>query len=158
VILVSAQIGRQLNMRSSTFERGVFGDGLQVGNSLLMSDLATFEGDLSLRGANINGQLVMNKSRFKGNVNLESLHVSRDLFMQASFEKWIYLIFARVGGNLDIAGATLVGLDLCGAQVTQDLRLTRMSTWKSHPALKSPAALLLRNAQVGALQDSPEAW
>jgi hypothetical protein len=80
VILVSANIDDQLDMRGATFAQKVNGNGLQVGQSL-MTDGATFNGEVILVSANIDGQLSMRGSTFAQKVDGESLHVG-NLFLR----------------------------------------------------------------------------
>ena len=54
---------------------------------------------------------------------------------------------ARVGGNLNLAGASINELDLSGATISRALEVSARTAWRS------PARLSLINATVGRLQD-----
>ena len=130
---------------------------LKVGSSLFMRGGAEFA-EVNLLGAKIGDQLSMIGSKFTGKLNMNSLEVGSSLFMRggAEFAKAPDLIFSEVGGNLDISGSTFPTLDLTGTRVHGELRLGS----DEHPATqwRKGAKLILRNAEVGALQDLPEAW
>ncbi|MCK4603476.1 MAG: hypothetical protein KAU41_02105, partial [Deltaproteobacteria bacterium] len=103
------------------------------------------------------GQLVMIGSTFNGTLNMESLEVGSHLFMRDTVvEKPILLIFARIQGNLDISGAVLSSLNLTSTKVVKEFRLGSGShlpvKWKGN------SELILRNTEVGNLQDVPESW
>jgi hypothetical protein len=159
VDLVAAKIDGVLVMESATFEKKLNGNSLQVGQSLFMRGKATFKGDVSIGNAKIDGQLSLINSTFEATLDGQGVVVGQNLFMRSAiFKSPVSLPLARVGGALDLRGATLAGLDLTGAKVTQDLLLESRSavTW-SQPHLGMPL-LTLRNTQVGAFQDSPRAW
>jgi len=160
VDLVAAKIDGLLVMESATFEKKLNGNSLQVGQSLFMRGRATFKGDVNVGNVKIGGQLSLIDSTFEATLDGQGVVVGQNLFMRgAIFKSPVSLPFARVGGTLDLRGATLAELDLTGAKVTQDLLLASDGlavTW-SQPHLRTPL-LKLRNTQVGALQDSPSAW
>jgi hypothetical protein len=160
VNLTRAKIGDSLAMSSSTFERTLNGIELQTGGNLYMTERAKFAGDVLLRRAKIDGSLFLDTSTLEKTLDGDSLQIGQDFFMrQTVFRMPVSLLFARVGKNLDLGGATLAGLDLSGGRVTQDFRLThdgKNAAW-SVVDLGIPV-LILRNTQVGALQESPNAW
>jgi hypothetical protein len=71
-------------------------------------------------------------------------------------EPAITLIFARIGGNLDVSISELPSLDLAGTQVRGEFALGS----EQHPAVRwrKGAKLTLRNTEVGAVQDRLDAW
>ena len=160
VDLVAAKIDGQLAMEGATFEKTLNGNGLRVSRDLFMREKATFKGDVNIGDAKIDGQLSLINSTFEATLDGQGVVVGQNLFMRSAiFRSPVSLPFARVGGALDLRGATLAGLDLTGAKVTQDLLLESDGsavTW-SQPHLGVPL-LTLRNTQVGAFQDSPRAW
>jgi hypothetical protein len=143
-------------MTGSIFEQTVNAYGLQVDQHLFMRGVA-FNGELTLHGTQVGGQLDMSGSTFEQKVNGGSLLVSQNLFMRgAAFGESVELRFARIGGDIDLRGTMLTGLDLSGATVTGDLRLSGQgltAAWR-----KDDAFINLRNVQIRALQDSTEAW
>jgi uncharacterized protein YjbI with pentapeptide repeats len=156
VVLRSAKIEGQLDMGSSTFNGTLDMDSMEVEDDLFMRDKAQFA-DVVLVGAKIEDQLSMIGSTFKGTLNMDSMEVEGDLFMRNTVaEKPIPLIFARIQKNLDISGAVLSSLDLTGTKVVQEFRLGSGShlpvKWKDN------SELILRNTEVGNLQDVPESW
>jgi len=160
VNLLSAKIGGHLSMVGSIFGKSVAVTGAQVGQSLLLHNGATFKGDVNLVGTKIEHNFSMDHTTFDGMVNADSLRVGEHLFIRhAIFRKPTSLIFARVGGNLDLRGTTFVNLDLTGTTIAKDLRLAGQgSTVKWDAPGQDNAAFKLRNVQVGALQDSPDSW
>ncbi|MCK4604070.1 MAG: hypothetical protein KAU41_05145 [Deltaproteobacteria bacterium] len=78
------------------------------------------------------------------------------LLINTVVDKPILLIFARIQGNLDISGAVLSSLNLTGTKVVQEFRLGSGShlpvKWKDN------SELILRNTEIGNLQDVPQSW
>jgi len=111
---------------------------------------------LNLGGAKIK-TINMIGSTFKGTLNMNSLEVGSHIFMRdAVVEKPILLTFARIQGGLDISRAALSSMNLTGTKVVKEFRLG------SEPHLpvkwKDNSELILRNTEVGNLQDVPESW
>jgi uncharacterized protein YjbI with pentapeptide repeats len=155
VVLRRAKIEGQLDMSSSTFNGTLIMNGLEVGSSLFMRDKAQFA-DVDLRSAKIEGQLDMSSSTFNGTLNMDSLEVGSHLFMRdAVVEKPILLSFARIQGGLDISGAALSSLNLTGTKVVQEFWL---GSGFHHVKWKDNSELILRNTEVGNLQDVPQSW
>jgi hypothetical protein len=79
------------------------------------------------------------------------------IYVPADLTQWEWsLIFSKIEGSLTLSGSTLPSLDLTGTQILGDLLLGS----KIHSPTKwwSKAKLTLRNTQVAALQDLPDAW
>jgi hypothetical protein len=156
VDLTGAKIKGSLDMSSSTFNSTLIMDSLEVGSGLFMRDKAQFA-YVDLRSAKIEGQLSMIGSTFNGTLDMESLEVGSHLLMRdAVVEKPILLTFARIQGGLNISGAVLSSLDLTGTKVVQEFRLGSGS--HPHVKWKDNSELILRNTEVGNLQDVPESW
>ena len=86
-------------------------------------NVASFK-DVDLRGAKITGAIYMYGASFGGTLTAEGLQASNDLYMDDVYcIKETDMTFAHIGGNLDLRGATLPGLDLAGASVAADLDL-----------------------------------
>jgi uncharacterized protein YjbI with pentapeptide repeats len=155
VVLVGAKIKGYLDINSSTFNDTLNMNGLEVGSHLFMRDKARFA-DVVLSGAKIEGCLDMSKSIFNGTLDMDSLEVGSHLFMRdAVVEKPILLTFARIQGGLDISRAALSSLNLTGTKVVKEFRLGS----GSHPVKwKDNSELILRNTEVGNLQDVPQSW
>jgi hypothetical protein len=178
VILLGAKVGGQLDMTNASFAQTLNADALSVGASLYMRDGATFSGDVILLGAKVGGQVSMTNASFAKTLNVESLSVGANLFMfgKTMFNGPVDLQGARISGSLYLNGATAAGLDFTGAVVTHELNIAELG-WRCANAIPShwslgdsawqhaqcgqtggAALLKLRNAQVGALQDSDDAW
>jgi len=160
LILRGAKIGGQLSMIGSKFNGKLNMNGLEVGGSFLMGNMekgAEFLDEVFLVGANINGQLGMSRSKFKGTLNMESIRVSESLYLIDSIaENLINMIFSDIRTNLFITGSKLENFDLTGSKIKGEFCL---GSGKFPPAQwKKGAKLILRNTEVGALQDLPESW
>jgi hypothetical protein len=150
------KIEGQLNMSNSTFSGTLNMNGMEVKSHLFMRDKARFA-DVDLRGAKIEGQLDMSSSTFSGTLNMNGMEVKSHLFMRDTYvEKKILLTFTKIQGGLDISGAVLSFLDLTGTKVVQEFRLGS----GSHPRVKwtGNSELILRNTEVGNLQDVSQSW
>ena len=163
VDLRGVEISDQLNMIGSTFKGQLIMGSVSVGGSLHMR--STKFGEVDLRGAKIGDQITMDKSTFKGKLVMPSISVGSSLFLrQVEFDSPANLMFLSVGSNLDARGATLRSLDLTGSRIKGELRLGSSDAnieWKSqkdeNENYQAPK-LTLRNASVGALQDTKDTW
>jgi uncharacterized protein YjbI with pentapeptide repeats len=127
VRLVGAKIDGTVSLVGASFEGTLNLDKLQVGNDLYMrsddTNIASFK-NVVLRGAKITGQIDMTGASFGGTLDAEYLQVGNDLLMHHVYcAQETNLSFAHVGGNLDLRGTTLPGLDLSGASIAGDLAL-----------------------------------
>ena len=157
-----ARITGQIDMTGASFGGTLDANSLEVGGHLHMSsddqNKANFK-DVVLAGAKITGQIEMAGASFDG-IDANSLEVGGHLFMPyANCVGKVNMVFAHVGGNLDLRGATLAGLDLSGASIAGDLRLGgshQPAVWAGNEA--EPGALNLRNTHIGNLMDEKNAW
>lgn len=156
IVLRGARIDSQLSMRGATVSGTINGNQMRVEESVLL-DWGTFA-KIRLAHARIGGQIGMRWASVEGGLILEQVGVGSDLFMDdgAAFEKPVNLTFAEIGGNLSVREAYLADLDLTGANVKGDLRLAisdqDLAQWANG------SQIVLRNLEVGALQDRPGAW
>ena len=162
VDLRGANIMGQVDMTDASFGGTLIANALQAGESLFMrsngESKASFK-DVILRGANIKGQVNMTGASFGGKLYAEALQVGSDLFLQNVYcIKETVMTFAHIGGNLDLRGATLPGLDLSGVSVAADLDLggPESTVWTGQDG--EPRALNLRNTHIGNLADAKYAW
>jgi uncharacterized protein YjbI with pentapeptide repeats len=163
VRLNGAKIDGRVEMTGASFDGTLNADYLQVGEVLLMQSAgqnkASFK-DVVLRGANITGQIDMDGASFSGTLNANQLRVGGSLFMRdANCTHEVEMDFAHIGGNLDLRGAILHGLDISGASITGDLRLGEPgnpAVWKGN--IRKPSPLNLRNTHIGNLMDAQNAW
>jgi hypothetical protein len=164
VDLISAEIGGNLEMDGSTFAGKLNMSSLEVEGSLLMQSGAEFV-EVDFISAEIGSNLGMDGSAFAGKLNMDSLEVEGNLFMRSvtAFTKPLTLIFARIGGTLDLSASTFSSLDLTGTVIQGELRLGSgqhaPTQWqRGSEESNGKPILILRNTQVGALQDLPDAW
>ena len=153
VILRGAKVAGQIAMTGASFDGELDAYALQVGGDVLMDsegqNKASFK-DVDLRGAKVAGQIAMTGASFDGELTAEFLEVGGSLFMRdANCAQAVDMVFAHIGGNLDLRGTTLPNLNLSGTSVAGDLRLGG-----SH----EPGALNLRNTHTGNLVDAKDAW
>jgi uncharacterized protein YjbI with pentapeptide repeats len=156
VDLSGAKVAGSVNMSGANFD-GVLDAGfLQIGGSLGMASIApnkaNFKKDVNLNGAKIAGKVDMTGASFEGRLNADSLTVGGDLFMRQACQadKGI-MVFAHVGGNLDLRGASLADADLSGASVAGELRLDGQDSVICPKSSSKPDLLSLRNAKIGSL-------
>ena len=168
-----ADIGGQLDMEGSKFNAKLDMNGLMVKQSVFMrsdgNNRAEFL-DVDIVGANIGGQLSMTGSKFNAKLIMESIKVGQHLLMSNStfeFKKGetINLSFAKIESGLNIAGCQgLSSLDLTGSKIQGVFALGEVSKDEFGNEVKvsaewsEDARLTLRNAEVGAIQDLPNAW
>ena len=150
-------------------------DSLHSESDLFLRNGAAFKSDVSLNGAKIDGnrfenvnlrsakitgQINMRGASFDGILNANSLEAGGHLLMRdTDCAKAVVMVFAHIGGNLDLRGAALAGLDLSSASVARELALGgpgKPATWIGKNG--EPSALTLRNAHIGNLIDAKDAW
>jgi hypothetical protein len=115
--------------------------------------------EVDLNGARIGGQLELRGARCTGRLNLGSLQVASHVLLDnAVVDGNIVLIFARLGGGLGLDRAHVALLDLTGATLQGELRLSEVD--EHRPQWAEGAQLILRNATIGTLQCPPslDAW
>jgi uncharacterized protein YjbI with pentapeptide repeats len=186
VTLRSAKITGGINMNGSSFGGTLDAEFLEVGGSLFMrsddQNMARFM-DVDLTGAEIKGQIDMAGACFRRPLNAEFLQALGSLIMQPEGQNKanckeaerlqavgslvirpegptaVEMVFAHIGGNLDLRGATLAGLDLSGASVAGDLELggspRKSLNWTGR---SWEHGLTLRNTHIGNLMDAQNAW
>lgn len=163
VDLTNTKVAGHANLSGANFD-GVFEAGfLQVGGDLSMASrpphLTVFRKDVNLNGAKITGRFDMEGASFEGKVNANSVKIGGDLFMRADCHAGkTVMVFANVGGNLDLRHASLVDVDFSGASVAGELRLGGQRS--PHCRTGSGAVtdvLNLRNARAGSLMAANDA-
>src|SRR5207302_10815491 len=107
---------------------------------------ATFNDDVTLFAAKIDGQLSMSGSTFEKRLNGNNLHVGHDLLMdqKATFNDDVTLTAAKIGGQLSVDSSTFAKGDGESLQVGQDLLMLSA-------VCKAPVSLLF--ARVGGSLD-----
>ena len=165
VEIIRAKVGGKLEMFNSKFK-----DWLKVNSTSIEGDLlmwnSEFDKDVEMTRAKIGRKLDMFDSKFKTLLNMTSTLIEGDLIMrEAEFNRPANLAFLTVSSTLNARGATLSGLDLTGARITGELQLGASSNkkieWKGYKGLKRKThapQMTLRNARVGTLQVTKDAW
>ena len=139
-----------------------------MAGTLFMRDGARFK-EVRLLDAKVGGVLNATGSTFDGPFNAQSLEVAGGLYMRggASF-KDVYLNSAEIGGHLQLLDSDFDGhLDLTSVSIGDELHLTSPRAVADRkpgdenyppPRWSERARLTLRNARVGALNDTEDAW
>ena len=123
-----------------------------------MLDRTQFNKILHLERIEIDGNLKMRRSVFKGRLDMESAKIGGALLMRnAHFNKPVNLKSLTAHSDLDARSVTLNKLDLTKAQIKGVLWLASSSKKKIEWKGSAPK-LTLRNATVGTLRDSEDAW
>jgi uncharacterized protein YjbI with pentapeptide repeats len=141
----SAKVTGLVDMTGATFNDKFNADGLDVGSFLLMR-----VNDVGVRTSFT--LLTMHSVKIGGGVDLTGAIATEEISM----------IFARIGGNLDIRGTTLANLDLFGASIAGELRLGDLD--QPHTPMLwltgrgEPGRLNLRNTTIANLADTKYAW
>lgn len=146
MILFGAKVGGQVSMRDSTFERNFVAEAITVGASILVDD-ARFDEKLDLSFAHIGGGLNLTGA-VASSIDLTDAAIASDLTLGNSESHLQWRCpgspAADAGGNTAPSGT---GWPL-GDQ-----------GWRSASCGKDDVpAMILRNARIGALQDSAGAW
>jgi uncharacterized protein YjbI with pentapeptide repeats len=162
VDLTGAKVAGSASMSGADFNGVLDADYLQIGGSLGMATIppnkANFSKDVNLNGAKIAGKLDMTGAIFAGRLNADSLTVGGDLYMrQACQAEEGVMVFAHVGGNLDLRGASLADADLSGASVAGELRLDGQDSVLCPKSNGKSDLLSLRNAKIGNLMVANDA-
>ena len=164
VDLRNAKISGRLSMTGSNFKGKLNMHSASVGGNLEMKSIDKLKPQtqfyiVDLREAKISGHLTMVGSKFKSWLDMDSALIERSLFMQkAQITLRATLKSLRVNYNLDVRGAKLIVLDLTNARIKGELRLGLGEGAKKTEWMGSSPKITLRNASVGVLQDSKDAW
>jgi hypothetical protein len=127
VDLSNAKVTGKIDMVGASFGGTLNAENLHVGEMLVMrtegENKASFK-DVDLSSARITGQIDMTGASFDGTLDASYLQVGDDLILiDAHYARPVVMVFAHIGGNLNLAGATLAGLYLSGASIAGDLTL-----------------------------------
>jgi len=177
VKLVAAKIDRSVYMMGSHFLGHLAADAMRVGGQLILysADIPSVFNGVRFVGAAIGGDLAMDRAAFygpcevtrcenddnardfRGSLNLEAVQVKGSVFMRGSkFTKNVKMVFANIGGNLDLRSAKLAELDLSNAVISSELRLGHFqgpaTSWSGEDTL------ILSNASTATLVDTVDAW
>jgi hypothetical protein len=119
--LHGATIGGTLDLSSSSFSKAVTADRSSVAGSLFMRGQATFNGAIGLRAVKVGSNLELTGSSFAETLDGTRLTVGGNLLMNggANFRDKVFLIDAKVADSIELREATLVRLDLSGADARE---------------------------------------
>ncbi len=110
---------------------------------------------MGLVNAKIGGQIDLIGSKVKGKLNMDGMEVENLLMRSGAEFGEVFLTVAKVGGVMDISDSKLKSLDMKGTQIKEEFRL---GSEKLSPAKwEDGSKLILRNTEVGVLQDTPRA-
>ena len=152
---VDANVDGRIDLSTATVTGHLDMNGLHVGGVLFMNDKATFA-TVDLSKAQVDGVLDLSTATVTGELNMHNLHVGSDVFMyDATIGQAVKLLFATIGSGLDLGGAALPSLDLTETRISGELNLVPGKLSAESP---SKAHWILRNTEVGGVQDTRTAW
>jgi hypothetical protein len=167
VNLTGSSIGGLLDMGGSNFVGKLIMNSIEVKGHLYMNQFESLKAvfnEVNLVGANIGGSIDMSGSLFLSKLLTEGMHLEGDLYMhyvEFSRKGKVSLTFSSIGGSLLISGSIFPLFNLSGTQIQKELYL---GSEEAHSLIHSSAKwyaeakLVLRNTEVGAIQDLPNAW
>jgi len=124
VILRDLRSTSFVELAGSRFEADVDMQRVRIENGLLSED-AAFAG-VTLHGAEIGGQLLLDGASFRSPLVLESARVARDVLMRGTRLQSLRLVGARIEGVLLMADAEAAGrVDADSLDLAQSLLLTK---------------------------------
>jgi hypothetical protein len=159
IILSSAKVGGDIKMQNSDINGSLNAYNVQVGGYLTLMD-THFSAKSNIAQAQILGVANFDKARFDEGLEAYGLQVGGYLSTRnAIFGSTLNMAFSKLGNNLDVRNATIANLDLSGASVAAELQLgshDHRPNWKTKDGKNG--SLNLRNARVGTLMDTEQAW
>lgn len=181
------RIDGNINSDQAVFNKDFNAEDISVGQNMFLGPKSYFKGKSNLAGDKIQGVTTVFGSTFDGRVNASFLQSSLEIIFKYNvLNRPLDMPFARIGGGLDFRGSQVTQIDLSGATVAGELRLGgggeavhwrcdmkadlvsrgSIPTWSlDEDAVKNRCgeglldpAILLRNARIGAFQDTLYAW
>jgi hypothetical protein len=158
IALQDGDIGYNLRLDSSHIAGLLSAPAIHVGHLLALGPLSTFDGEVRLEYARIDGGIVMTHSTFAKAVNLDGITIGQSLQItdDARIVGALQMTFAHVGANVDLTAGSFNSVDLTGTTIGAEIRLA--SKGYATIAWGPKAHLILRNVSAKALQDLPDAW
>jgi hypothetical protein len=146
----------------TTFERNI--DARFLSATTIAIEFTDFDDNLDFQRANITNDIYLRTSNFDPNPQISSPFASfvdshiGGTFVSGgtTFRCPLLLSRATVDGDVDLSNSNLLAVEMIDTRVSRELRLwTKGSSarWE-----KERSRMSLRNARVGALQDSTDAW
>ena len=146
-----------VSFNDSAFRRGLTMKSARIGGNLSMKR-TRFNNTVRLDEAVIGGEFDLHNSVFKKRLKMESAKIGGELLMRnAQFGSAVELVSLKAGSNLDLRGVELKQLDLKNAQIKGSMKLESYGDMKIKWKGDAPK-LILRNATVGTLLDTKDAW
>jgi hypothetical protein len=153
--IIALRADGDLKMAGARVTGDLTASDIEVQHDLVLNDGAQLHGAVSLFDARVANTIHMERATFDQELIGKNLQVAADMLLDNStFGGAAILTAARIGGDLNLSGATLGLLDLTGAAVKGSLVVDEATAWRSQPG-PDPRQLLLVNATVGELQDGP---
>lgn len=155
--LSGVRIGGFLLLQHSVFGQGLFIDSGEIGRHVAMSGETKISGPLYMPGLAIHGSVYADGAKVTGRANLRGAAIDGDLKLTngTTFEKDIDASFIRIGSSIDLNGGSFGSVDLTGANIGAELRLT---AGQSTAQFAGGALLNLSNVEAGSLQDVTGVW
>jgi hypothetical protein len=156
VDLSNARIKGQLDISRSKFKKKVTMSGIQVGGVFHMLDGVQFT-DINLSHAKVDDQLVISGARITGQFTMEGIEVAKELIMtgtEVTSDEYVDLVFANVGA-VNLSGSKFRNVDMTGIRIRDELKLV---SGNQPVRWEKGSQFVLRNANVGALNDSVDTW
>jgi hypothetical protein len=177
--LEAATLVRPLNLRRCSFDQpinlqeaqapavrlpgsrapGLKGDQIQTRSNLELNEGFAAEGEVSLIGAHIGGQLSLDGATLINPggdaLKADKLTVGQSMFCRGfTAQGEVRLLVAHIGGQLSFDGATLIN----PSGIALDLEGVRTPTLVLRPHLQPQGMVDLTNAQVDSVVDSQATW
>ena len=137
VVLAGAHIGDNVDFRNATIGSFEAAD-LRVGGRLTMA--TSFNGNVDLAGAEVHDDLDITAAPSRGDTGLrghyprglvgDSLSVGGSVYMSGGhfFDDGVRLVRVKIGGNIDMKGASATRIDLSSSVVNGEVRLWPVET------------------------------
>ena len=118
VRLHGVEVGGQASLEEAVFAGDLAMDQAAIHGGLFMRK-CLFAGEVRLIGVQVGGLVSLNGATFAGSLVAHAAAIQGDLFIRdANFidRGQVDIIFAKIGGNLQLEGANFQNLDLTGTQ------------------------------------------
>ena len=149
VWLRNAQIAGQVVFKDAEVDGVLNAEGIQAGDLYLLS--TGFKG-IDLHMARAARRVDISGVQVGGGLNAETLQANALYLRGSRIMGNINAAFVAIGGNLDLRGSTLRGLNLTGASIKSDLQMGDADMKATYEFIN------FRNAHVGYLSDEKAGW
>lgn len=145
-------------MDGAFLKKGMCAEGSKIRGDLFCRDHFRTEEEMQLVGATVGGNAEFADSNLKGGIDANGLRLGRDLYFRDVVPLGnIQLLSANILGDIQIRDGEVTGeIDLTGAHIRGELHLGNGKA--GSPNWTQGAALILRNAKLGALAGSIESF